>query len=227
VVVDVLSFTTTLSVALAVGSTVLPYRWNDETAAAYAQEHDAVLAVGRSDAGPGQISLSPGTLRATPAPTRVVLPSPNGSTIAHHLGTAAAVCLGASLRNATAVADWVASRCDPDAASVAIVAAGEQWPGGGLRPAVEDLWGAGSVVDRLLRLGWATLSPEAIAARAAWQAAADHMLDALLGCASGRELTDKGYRADVQIAAEVDSSHSIPLLRDQTFGPAAPDQLLW
>lgn len=226
VVVDVLSFTTTLSVALDAGTAVLPYRWNDESAAAVAREQGAVLAVGRSSAGPGQISLSPATLRVTPVPARVVLPSPNGSTIAHHLATATSVCLGASLRNATAITDWVAARCDVDAASVAIVAAGEQWPGGGLRPAVEDLWGAGSVVDRLARLGWWGLSPEAAAARAAWLAAADHVSDALLGCASGRELADKGYGADVQIAAEVDTSQSVPLLRDLTFGHAGPDQVL-
>jgi 2-phosphosulfolactate phosphatase len=33
VVVDVLSFTTTLSVAMDLGAEVLPYRWNDESAA--------------------------------------------------------------------------------------------------------------------------------------------------------------------------------------------------
>ena len=50
VVVDVLSFTTTLSVALDRGMTVYPYRWRDDGAAAYAAERDAVLAVGRFEA---------------------------------------------------------------------------------------------------------------------------------------------------------------------------------
>src|SRR5688572_16417167 len=59
VVVDVLSFTTTLSVALDLGTIVLPYRWSDATAEKFAREQDAVLAVGRSVARPGQISLSP------------------------------------------------------------------------------------------------------------------------------------------------------------------------
>jgi len=86
VVIDVLSFTTTLTVALDRGTTVLPYRWNDGGAADYARQHDAVLAVGRSEATAGQISLSPGTVRNASPPARLVLPSPNGSTIAHNLG---------------------------------------------------------------------------------------------------------------------------------------------
>src|SRR3954451_24828002 len=55
VVVDVLSFTTTLSVATDVEVSVLPYRWHDDGAARFAAQHDAVLAVGRRAAHPGQI----------------------------------------------------------------------------------------------------------------------------------------------------------------------------
>ena len=212
VVGDVLSFTTTLSVALDMGTAVLPYRWHDASAAAFAQEHDAILAVGRSTAGAGQVSLSPATLRVTPAPERLVLPSPNGSTICWHLASTTSVSLGASLRNARAVCGWVASHHTPGTTAVAVIAAGERWAGAGLRPAVEDLSGAGLVVDQLVRLGWGALSPEATAARAAWLATADHVLEALLTCASGRELVDKGYLADVEIAAEVDASRSVPLL---------------
>jgi hypothetical protein len=59
VVIDVLSFTTTLTVALDGETTVLPYRWNDSNAVNFARQHDAVLAVDRSIAEAGQISLSP------------------------------------------------------------------------------------------------------------------------------------------------------------------------
>lgn len=222
VVVDVLSFTTTLSVALDVGTAVLPYRWNDETAKTLAREADAVLAVGRGTAAPGQISLSPGTLRTGSAPARLVLPSPNGSTLAHYLGGTPAVCLGASLRNGAAVADWIASTYDPVRSTIAVIATGEQWPDGGMRPAVEDLWGAGLVLDHLAEAGWLALSPEAAVARAAWQAVADQMPEALLACVSGRELVDQDYREDVEIAAEVSTSRSVPYLRDGEFVPAPP-----
>ena len=41
-----------------------------------------------------------------------------------------------------AVARWLQAR----GGTVAVVAAGERWPDGSLRPAAEDLWGAGAVL---------------------------------------------------------------------------------
>lgn len=216
VIVDVLSFTTTLTVAVDVGTAVLPYRWNDETAADYAREHHAVLAVGRSQAGSGQISLSPTNLRVA-APARLVLPSPNGSMTATHLGSRSGACVGAALRNATAVADWIAGRYADQMCSVAVIAAGERWPDGSLRPAVEDLWGAGAVIAALRARGWGGCSPEAGLAGAAWGAVAADVLPAMAACASGRELASNGYAEDITIAAEVDSSTSVPLLCGQQF----------
>jgi 2-phosphosulfolactate phosphatase len=217
VVVDVLSFTTTLSVAMDRGMTVLPYPWRDDTAEDYAEAHDATLAVGRSEAGDGQISLSPVSLRAHPGPPgRLVLPSPNGSAIAHHFATMRVECIGACLRNADAVAAWL-SRLGPDRQTVAVIAAGERWPTGELRPAAEDAWGAGAVIANLNRRGWTGLSPEAHTAIAAYESVHGHEFAALLACASGQELTEQGYRDDVQIAAEIDQSRSVPQLRGEQF----------
>ncbi len=64
VVVDVLSFTTTLSVAAQRGVTVYPYRWRDATAEEYAAERDATLARGRSE--PSSVTLSPASVLAAP-----------------------------------------------------------------------------------------------------------------------------------------------------------------
>ena len=50
VVVDVLSFTTTLTIAVGQGTRVFPFGWKDDRAAAHAAEKDAVLAVGRLEA---------------------------------------------------------------------------------------------------------------------------------------------------------------------------------
>jgi 2-phosphosulfolactate phosphatase len=221
VVVDVLSFTTTLTVAVDAGIDVLPYRWNDDSSERYARDSDAVLAVGRSRAANGQISLPPNTIRRTAAPRRLVLPSPNGSTISFELGTGTGVCVGASLRNATAVADWIARHCTSTSV-VSVIAAGEKWPGGELRPAIEDLWGAGAVLSALTAIGrGADASPEALAAMTAWRGVADTLPQSLAACASGRELRASGYPQDVVIAAEVDRSTAVPVLEDRVFRAAA------
>lgn len=219
VVVDVLSFTTTLTVALDRGMTVLPYAWRDERAAAYAVEHDAVLAVGRHEArrdGVGSgVSLSPAAMAAVTGVERVVLPSPNGSSIAFGLRDAGCTVVGASLRNAAAVARWL-----PDGATVAVVAAGERWPDGSLRPAVEDLWGAGAVLSALVasrRADPGRLSPEARLAVTAYDAVAGRLTDELLACASGRELVAAGFASDVWIAAEPDVSEVVPVLAGDAF----------
>jgi len=211
-VVDVLSFTTTVTVATDLGIDVYPYRWRDESAVAYAKRYDAHLAVGRSAAGPGEVSLSPSTIRRAKGIKRLVLPSPNGSTISQQLSDSGATVLAVSLRNRRAAADWVNVRLaeSPDLKVVAI-AAGERWTDGSLRPAVEDLWGAGGFLSALDVDGF---SPEARAAAAAYRDAADELPALLHNCAGGRELTQYGFPEDVAIAAEVDSSSSVPVLRD-------------
>ena len=211
VVVDVLSFTTTVTVALEAGATVLPYPWRDDSAAAFADRQGAVLAVGRSQAGSGRVSLSPASMRAhAPARGAVVLPSPNGSTIAHRLASGTTTCVAACLRNAGAVVEWLDRRF-PHPARVAVVAAGERWPDGSLRPAVEDLWGAGAVLAALTARGRPGFSPEAHACSAA----------------GGQELDAIGFGADVDVAAEVGASPVVPVLRDGAFVDAVADPGSW
>lgn len=218
VVVDVLSFTTTLSVAVARGMRVRPHRFDQASARVVAAELDALCAVGRSVAGPGEISLSPASVLAAEPVPRVVLPSPNGSAICEALAASGVEVAAASLRNASAVGAWLATRPGP----VAVVAAGERWSGDdSLRPAVEDLWGAGAVVNVLVAARpRALLSPEAGVARAVWLAVRADAAGALRTCASGVELRDKGFGADVEVAAEVDATDVVPVLTDGWFVPA-------
>ncbi len=221
-IVDVLSFTTALTVAVDQGMEVFPYRWRDLTAAAYAQRHDAVLAVTRSQATePGQVSLSPATIRRSRGIERLVLPSPNGSTIAQNLAAAGSPVIGVSLRNANAAADWTTDLLrDAPETVVAVIAAGERWADGSLRPAVEDLWGAGAFLAGLGDRGIGPLSPEANAANAAYRDVADRIRELLPECASGRELVRYGYPQDVAIAAEVNASRAVPLLGTDSFTAA-------
>lgn len=216
VLIDVLSFTTTLSVAVDRGVVVHPYAGKDEAARDLAARLGATFAVGRSAAGPGAVSLSPGSVRRADALRTLVLPSPNGSSISHLLAGCGIEVVGSCLRNRAAVVRHLARRLAtaPDLA-VALVPAAERWPDGTLRPAVEDLWGAGAVVAGLLDLPTVTaaeVSEEAHAAAAAYRLVEGRLLEALLSCSSGRELVESGYAEDVAIAAELDASSALPVL---------------
>lgn len=228
VVVDVLSFGTCVSVALDRGAEVYPFPWKDTRAEVFAAEHRAELAGPR---GGGGLSLSPASLRNAPSLGRVVLPSPNGSALCDQLGhqpaDGARLVAAASLRNAAATAEWAAATL-PEDAVIAVVAAGERWPDGSLRPAVEDHIGAGAFIAGLLAAGRGgyeaedgkpAYSPEALAAAAVFEAAEPRLREMLHSCSSGRELAGAGYGGDVDIAAELDDSDSVALLRDGCFRP--------
>ncbi|MFC9439491.1 2-phosphosulfolactate phosphatase [Nocardia sp. NPDC057030] len=221
VVVDVLSFTTSVSVAVEAGTRVFPYPWRDETAAAFATDRDARLAVGRTAVSAQQPwSLSPAALRRAPAPARLVLPSPNGSAIS--AAVTGVPVLAACLRNASAVARWIIRQgWGTVERPVAVIAAGEHWPGQDvLRPAIEDWFGAGAVSSALAANGAGPLSPEASAAATTYAATAD-VPSLISHCASGRELADLGFPDDVAIAIEIDAGRTVPLLVDGAFVDAA------
>ncbi len=166
-IVDVLRFSTAVDAAVAQGAFVYPYRWNDETAVRFAASMDAVVADGSDPAGP---SLSPVRLSAMHPGDRVVLPSPNGSECAalgHELEATSVVA--ACLRNAQAVAKWL----DHQPGSVAVIACGERWPDGSLRPALEDHLGAGALVSALAGAGHPRLRrprPFGTVSRPTWSA---------------------------------------------------------
>jgi 2-phosphosulfolactate phosphatase len=221
VVVDVLSFTTTLTVAVERGITVWPFPWKDERAAAYAEERDATLAVGRLEArstATGGVSLSPADMSRVSGVERLVLPSPNGSAICAALAGSGVEVVAACFRNRTAVAHRLAHRDG----TIAVVASGERWPDGSLRPCAEDLWGAGAVLATLVDHGVDDLSPEARLAEAAYRAVEPTLVDALRDCAGGRELADAGFAADVEVAGALDVSMVVPTLTaDGSFSPGA------
>lgn len=218
VIVDVLPFSTSVTVAAQAGTRVFPYPWRDERTAAFAERQEAVLAVGRgAGSADAPWTLSPAALRRAPGTARLVLPSPNGSTIsATAAGTGSTVIAGC-LRNATAVAHHLAEQGFGTADHpVAVIAAGERWPDGGLRPALEDLLGAGAIIAALERSHAGPPSPEATAASACYTATPD-VASTVAACASGRELIDRGFGDDVAIAAETDTCVTVPVLTDGAF----------
>lgn len=218
VVIDVLSFTTTVGIAVERGIAVLPYVWRDERATAYAAAHDSLLAVGRLEAREqaGTVSLSPAAMAHVEGVERIVLPSPNGSTICFALAGSGATVLAASLRNASAVAAHVAA-CLREGGTCAVVPAGERWPDDTLRPAVEDLWGAGAVIAGLVDQGIGGLSPEARVAEQSFRAVRPEIAAELAACAGGIELAAAGFGDDVEVAAQLDVSVVVPVLRGEAF----------
>jgi 2-phosphosulfolactate phosphatase len=202
VVCDVLSFSTSVSLAVTRGVVVYPHAWRDASAAERAEALDAILAGPR---GSG-VSLSPPSLLELAAGTRLVLPSPNGAMCCLAAARGGATVVAGCLRNAPAVAGWLGRNGD----RIGVVAAGEHWHHGGLRPAYEDWVGAGSIVAELP--GSCSLSPEAEAA-----ALAARSRRSLREVMSGVELIEQGFPDDVVTAEKYGADTAVPVLRDGAF----------
>jgi 2-phosphosulfolactate phosphatase len=199
IVVDVFSFTTCVDVAVSRGVAILPYRWNDASAAEFARAQSAELAGKRRRA---RYSLAPESFLDAPAGLRCVLPSPNGATVTLTAAAAAPVVFAGCLRNAGAVAE-AAGRAGH---TFNVIPAGERWPDGSLRPALEDAIGAGAILSGLP----GARSPEAEAVVALFARYRDSLADTLDACASGRELAGRGHLQDTLIASAVDVSTAAP-----------------
>ena len=206
VVIDVLCFTTCVSIACGRGATVFPCVWNDDRASKLGEAEGAIIAAKRGQPG---YTLSPASYGAMPAGVRLVLPSPNGSTLSFAARERGVRVVAGSLRNAAAVARW----CDAQRRPVAIVPAGERWADGGIRFALEDWLGAGAIASRMA----GDRSGEAEAAVAAFERLRGDLRGALARCPSGRELIGRGYPEDIELAAALDVDDGVPVLEGNAF----------
>lgn len=199
IIIDVLSFSTCIDIANSRGAIVFPYQWEDESVQAFAQSLDAEIAQKR---GGSHYSLSPASLLSICQGTRLVLPSPNGSSLS--LTTAMTSTLTGCLRNSRAVALAAMNY----GRRIAVVPAGEKWSDGSLRPSFEDFIGAGAVISYLE----GNLSPEAQLAVAAYQGVGQSLTHLIKQCGSGQELIERGFEQDVDLASEIDVSNCVPTL---------------
>ncbi|HUF99108.1 MAG TPA: 2-phosphosulfolactate phosphatase [Ilumatobacter sp.] len=200
-IVDVLRFTTAVTVAAERGITVTP------------------AATGSSGS---LAALSPATIRSHSG-GHLELWSLNGAQVSLTAAATGATVIAASLRNASAAANAAAAVAN--GGPIGVIAAGERWPDGSLRPAEEDLIGAGAVLRALDPGGSLTepcCSPAARAARAAFIDAEPLLLDLLTATASGRELWERGHGDDVREAARLDISTVVPTLDGGTFQHRSP-----
>ncbi|GIJ51998.1 hypothetical protein Val02_88840 [Virgisporangium aliadipatigenens] len=196
VVVEVLTFTTDVETAVAVGSRVHPFPWPDQ-AAEFARRIAGSVAPARD----GVADL--------------VLPAPLGAAVVAAAASTGRPVLAAGLRNAHAAGAWLtAEGFGTPERPVGVVAAGKRWPDGGLRPCAADLLGAAAVVDAL-STGDALLSVEAAVALAAYGAIPD-VAAAVQGTVTARALDPD----TVARATALNVSPAVPLYRAGAFTQA-------
>ena len=107
------------------------------------------------------------------------------------------VVLG-SIQNRRALADWALERQGDlgDRFTIAVVAAGELRDDGSLRFAVEDLLGAGAVIDALADVGIDYCSPESAAASASFTGLRNATSHLISSSASGQALGRPSVQLD-------------------------------
>jgi 2-phosphosulfolactate phosphatase len=128
--------------------------------------------------------------------------SPNGAALTIHAAARTPVVLAGCLRNAAVVAN----RARQLGSTFNVCPAGERWPDGSLRPAIEDWLGAGAILRHLP----GQKSPEALLAVAVFESAAPGLADVLARSSSGRELIERGFAHDVELAVALDVSPHVP-----------------
>lgn len=205
IIVDVLSFTTSVDIAVSRGATVFPYRWADESVYDYAASVTAEVANRQHPKG---IALSPSSLGNVEAGMQLVMPSPNGSTLT--LATGDTPTLAGCLRNARAVA----TAAQQLGKSIAVIPAGERWQEDNtLRPCVEDYLGAGAILSHLQ----GTPSAEASLAITAFKSVEDELEAVLNNCISGLDKASRNKLADVRLAGALNTSDCVPYLQNGAY----------
>ncbi|MFZ1889557.1 MAG: 2-phosphosulfolactate phosphatase [Candidatus Binataceae bacterium] len=212
IVVDLMSFSTAIDVAVSHGAAAYPCQFAKGASKALALRVGGIETVARRATTSAQpFSLSPSTMAHARPGMKIILASPNGALVSLAAAKSGATVFAGCLRNASAVAKAALAIGVP----IAVIAAGERWGStDALRPAFEDLIGAGAILSAL---GAISISPEARTALAAFHDAESDLPHALRECASGRELIDRGFEQDVTWASERDVSTTAPILRNGAF----------
>lgn len=221
VVVDTLRFSTTAATAVHAGALIYPCSLDETAVTALARRVGGEVASVLRTSAPGRFTLSPRSYLLVEPGTRVVLPSPNGSTCCQYGSRTPALFVGA-LVNAQAVAGAVSHLLSASQFNVTVLACGERWPvpaeEGVLRFALEDYLGAGALLAALPY----RQTMEAQACRATFRAMQEQLETVLWECESGQELRAKGLGEDVHHAAQLNVYDTAPVLRGErleVFGP--------
>lgn len=114
------------------------------------------------------------------------------------------------LRNPSAVAEAVVGEQEASGrrAAVAVIAIGHR----GAPAGVQDVFGAGAVVDALVARGIDHTSPEAMVPAEAFRGLRPALRHLLTASVDGQVLIDRGERDAVRVAAEVDATATVPIV---------------
>lgn len=219
IIVDVLSFSSTVVTAVEHGALIYPFPSPiNEQAHKYAAALNAQMVWGRAEGLKfGGHSLSPLTFQPSDKGQSFVMCSLNGAACSWIASRVPALLIGCLL-NATAVAkhaDELSRKLDTP---VTVIPCGEKWSDAlsnenNMRPGIEDYLGAGAILSRLD----GSKSPEAQVCIAAFEASRDRIKELIWDCGSGRELRERGFESDVEYCSQVDISSVVPILQENHF----------
>lgn len=198
IIIDVFSFSTSVDIATNNGAIVFPFD-PDNNAIEYSKSVDGIIAE-KIRNNSGKFSLSPSSLTNIPKNTRLVLPSRNGSALSLLTGNTFTTC--GCLRNAKSVAEYAMTIGN----KISIIAGGERWKDNTLRPAFEDLLGAGAIINYL----YGELSPESKTGLSIFLATKNNLKEELQKCISGKELIAANFESDVELASDFNVSSCVP-----------------
>lgn len=217
IIVDVLSFSSTVITALSHGAVIYPYPPN-LNGKLFAEQVGAEFILGRAEAAKhGLPTLSPISFSQEHANKKYVLSSLNGAMCTWVASKVPALLIG-SLLNGSSVSSIANQLRLQLNTNITVVPCGEQWNDvreseNSLRPCIEDYLGAGAILSNLN----GTKSPESEVCIGAFQSAKQKINEIIWECESGRELRNRGYEKDVKHCSRWDVYQTVPILNNNHF----------
>lgn len=217
IIVDVLSFSSTVVSAVSQGAIIYPYPPNLD-GKKYAHKIGGEYILGRNEAAIlGKATLSPISFNQTHANNKYVLCSLNGAFCTWIASKVPALLIG-SLLNYKSVASVANDLRKKTNTNITIIPCGELWNDireneDGLRPSIEDYLGAGAILSEIE----GSKSPEAEVCIGAYLHSKHRIKDLIWESGSGRELRLKGFEDDVKHCSLLNKYKAVPILKDKCF----------
>jgi 2-phosphosulfolactate phosphatase len=217
IIVDVLSFSSTVVSALNFDAVIYPYPPNLD-GKDYAHKVNAEYILGRAEAAKAEKpTLSPVSFNNEYTNKKYVLTSLNGAFCTWIASKVPALLIG-SLLNASSVAAVANQLRLQKNASITVIPCGEMWSNGKeeedtIRPAIEDYLGAGAILSYLE----GDKSPEAEVCMGAFYHAESKLDELIWDCGSGRELRERGFGDDVKHCSRLNAYQTVPVLKNNHF----------